>query len=79
MRPTTESDVNANELVEIETSKTIALSFGVKFLNFFTKATALSTSVRISMSEGEPVAIEYPIEELGYIRYYLAPKLDDEE
>jgi hypothetical protein len=23
--------------------------------------------------------IEYPIEDMGYLRFYLAPKIDDEE
>jgi len=29
------------------------------------------------MSPDVPVVIEYPIEEIGHIKYYLAPKIDD--
>mmetsp|Transcript_32586 Transcript_32586/g.50562 ORF Transcript_32586/g.50562 Transcript_32586/m.50562 type:complete len:261 (-) Transcript_32586:39-821(-) len=79
LRPSAEFDAKPEETTTIETTKPVALSFGVKFLNLFTKATALSGVVCLSMTEGEPIAIEYPIEELGYIRYYLAPKIEEEE
>merc|ERR1712232_596321 len=70
LKPSTEFDVKEDEKTSVNASKPVSLSFGVKFLNLFTKATALSGSVRLSMTEGEPIAIEYPIEELGYVRYY---------
>ena len=30
------------------------------------------------MSEDVPLVVEYSIGESGYIRYYLAPKIEDE-
>jgi proliferating cell nuclear antigen len=30
------------------------------------------------MSPDVPVVIEYPIEESGHVKYYLAPKIDDD-
>lgn len=31
------------------------------------------------MSKDLPVVVEYRIAEMGHVRYYLAPKIDDEE
>jgi proliferating cell nuclear antigen len=31
------------------------------------------------MSGDVPLVVEYQIEELGYIRYYLAPKIEEDD
>lgn len=31
------------------------------------------------MSPDVPLVVEYKIAEIGYIRFYLAPKIDEEE
>lgn len=53
------------------------MTFAMRYLNLFTKATPLSSSVTLSMSPDVPLVTEYKISEMGYIRYYLAPKIDD--
>lgn len=53
-------------------------NFSVRYLQLFTKASALSKTVRLTMTAGAPMCVEYVIGELGNIRYYLAPKIDDE-
>jgi proliferating cell nuclear antigen len=63
--------------VTIEMEEPVSLTFAMRYLNFFTKSTTLSPTVIISMSPDVPVVIEYPIEEIGHIKFYLAPKLDD--
>ena len=57
----------------------VSLTFALRYLNSFTKATPLSTSVTLSMSKDLPVTVEYTIAEMGYLRFYLAPKIEDEE
>ena len=62
----------------------MAASFGidiakVRYLNFFTKATPISPTVSISMSPDVPIVIEYQIDTYGFVRFYLAPKINDEE
>ena len=57
----------------------VTLTFALRYLSSFTKATPLSTSVSISMSKDLPIVVEYKIEDMGYVRYFLAPKIDDEE
>lgn len=87
----------------------ISLSFAMRYLGYFTKATNLSASVNLSLSSEVPLCVEYQIDDAGsapasssgvkdettgkkktsvkssasrssrgYIRYYLAPKIDDE-
>ena len=67
------------EQVVIDMQEPVELTFALRYLNFFTKATNLGPSVVISMSPDVPVVVEYPIEQIGHIKYYLAPKIDDAE
>ncbi|XP_050369294.1 proliferating cell nuclear antigen-like [Argentina anserina] len=68
------------EATIIEMNKPVSLSFGLRYMNSFTKASSLSNTVTISLSSELPGLVEYKIAEMGYIRFYLAPKMieDDE-
>jgi proliferating cell nuclear antigen len=35
--------------------------------------------VQLSLSSDVPLVVEYKIENYGYIRYYLAPKIEDDD
>jgi len=72
------SDVDSESGVVLEVTDNVTLTFALKKLTSFTKATPLSTSVSLSMSDDVPLAVEYTVEDLGYIRYYLAPKIEDD-
>ena len=50
-----------------------------RYLNMFTKASCLSAQVSLSMSPDVPLVVEYNIGEIGQVRYYLAPKIEDED
>eukprot|EP01094_Clydonella_sp_ATCC50884_P020153 TRINITY_DN4125_c0_g1_i1.p1 TRINITY_DN4125_c0_g1~~TRINITY_DN4125_c0_g1_i1.p1 ORF type:complete len:274 (+),score=123.80 TRINITY_DN4125_c0_g1_i1:50-823(+) len=65
--------------VSIILHEPVSLSFALRYLNYFTKATALSGTVTLSMAPEIPLVVEYPIEDLGYVRYYLAPKIEEDE
>ncbi|KAJ4445137.1 proliferating cell nuclear antigen [Periplaneta americana] len=74
------SNVDKEEqAVTIEMQEPVSLTFASKYLNSFTKATSLSTVVQLSMSPDVPLVVEYRIGEIGHIRYYLAPKIEDED
>lgn len=75
-----DSDTTGTTII-LKTATTMDLS--LKFLSAFTKASPLSETVNIGLSEGIPALVEYPIGDagltgLGYLRFYLAPKMDDE-
>ncbi|XP_010934723.1 proliferating cell nuclear antigen isoform X2 [Elaeis guineensis] len=63
----------------IEMKEPVSLTFALRYMNSFTKATPLSSTVTISMSSDLPVVVEYKIAEMGYIRFYLAPKIEDDD
>jgi len=73
---------DADEAVVVKCEDEVSLTFALRYLNFFAKATPLSGSVLLKMSPEVPLVTEYkigPNGDLGYIRFYLAPKIDDEE
>lgn len=78
IRPTSSVDTKENEEVSVEFEEPVALNFALRYLNFFTKATALSGQVVLSLSKDVPLVVEYRIEDLGHIRFYLAPKIEDD-
>ena len=38
----------------------------------------MAPQVSLSMSPDVPLVVEYNIGDIGHIRYYLAPKIEDE-
>ncbi|KAI9248191.1 proliferating cell nuclear antigen [Sporodiniella umbellata] len=68
-----------NESTTIELQQSVSMSFAVKYLVSFTKATPLSSRVSLNMSADVPLLIDYKLDNVGYVRYYLAPKIEDEE
>ncbi|KAF9939395.1 proliferating cell nuclear antigen [Modicella reniformis] len=66
-----------DEATLIELQQNVSLNFSLKYLTNFTKATPLSTRVSLSMSGEVPLLVEYKME-AGYIRYYLAPKIGED-
>eukprot|EP00455_Lapot_gusevi_P056272 TRINITY_DN931_c0_g1_i1.p1 TRINITY_DN931_c0_g1~~TRINITY_DN931_c0_g1_i1.p1 ORF type:complete len:264 (+),score=115.15 TRINITY_DN931_c0_g1_i1:37-828(+) len=64
--------------VVLEVEEELTLTFALRYLNSFTKATSLSPSVTLSLSPDVPLVVEYKIEDIGHIRYYLAPKIEEE-
>ncbi|KAH1211306.1 Proliferating cell nuclear antigen [Glycine max] len=63
------------EATAIEMTQTVSLNFGLTFLNSFTKATPLSNTVTIFLSNQLhlPVVFQYQIGEKGHLRFYLKP------
>lgn len=53
--------------------------FSLKYINLFTKATNMCSSVQLmqdSTNENMPIVFRYTIANLGDLRFYLAPKMD---
>jgi len=66
------------EATLIEMQEPVSLTFALRYMNSFTKASPLSNIVTISMSSDLPVVVEYKIADTGYVRYYLAPKIEED-
>ncbi|KAG0744471.1 hypothetical protein G6F62_005175 [Rhizopus arrhizus] len=70
---------NEEESTIIELNQSVSMSFAVKYLVSFIKATPLSSRVGLNLSADVPLLLDYKLEDIGYVRYYLAPKISDEE
>lgn len=65
--------------INIDLTEPVALTFSLKYLINFCKASGLADTVSLSLSAEVPLLVEYPLSENGYLRFYLAPKIGDEE
>ncbi|KAI9813059.1 MAG: proliferating cell nuclear antigen [Pycnora praestabilis] len=65
--------------VEIDLSEPVALTFSLKYLVNFCKASGLSSTVKLCLSNEVPLLVEYGLAGSSYLRFYLAPKIGDEE
>lgn len=63
--------------VEISLSEPVALTFSLKYLVNFCKASGLSASVKLCLSNEVPLLVEYTLASNSYLRFYLAPKVRD--
>lgn len=64
--------------IKIVCEETVELTFALRYLNFFTKATPLSPTVELSLSKDVPLVVKYEMEHLGHIQFFLAPKIDED-
>lgn len=60
--------------VTIDLSEPVALTFSLKYLVNFCKASNLSSSVKLHLSQEVPLLVEYSLGS-GHLRFYLAPKV----
>ncbi|KFA66309.1 hypothetical protein S40285_01910 [Stachybotrys chlorohalonatus IBT 40285] len=65
--------------VGIDLTDTVSLTFALKYLIHFCKATALSPTVKICLAAEVPLLVEYGMEDNSYLRFYLAPKIGDDD
>ncbi len=72
-----DDDEKSQVLVKLE--EEITLQFALKYLVNFAKGSSLSDTIILKMNSDVPLVVEYKIEELGSLRYYLAPKIEDAE
>jgi proliferating cell nuclear antigen len=75
---TASSDIQEEEQTSIELQEPVCLTFALRYLNSFTKATPLSSTVSLSLSKDLPIVVDYHIADMGSIKFFLAPKIDDD-
>lgn len=70
-------DEEEKDQVMVKVEEEVNLTFALRYLNNFAKASSLSDRVTLQMSADIPLAVEYKIEDLGQLRFFLAPKIDE--
>lgn len=53
--------------------------YALRYLQSFSKAYSLAEVVVMKLTQDCPVNVEYNLGKLGYLRYYLAPKIEDDD
>lgn len=63
----------------IDLKEPVSLTFALRYLTNFSKATPLASQVKLSLTKDLPIVVEYQVGELGSVKFYLAPKIEDED
>ena len=61
----------------IHVEEPLMQTFALSYLNLFNKASSLSAYTHLYMHREQPLIVEYRIESLGVLKYYLAPKVEE--
>lgn len=80
IKPNAGTEEKEGTATTIDLTEPVTLTFSLKYLVNFTKATPLSDSVQLCMSEDIPLLVEYGLGSQGsHLRFFLAPKLGEDE
>ncbi len=63
----------------IEVKEPVKLAFALRYLNMFNKASSCSPAVSLMLSSETPLVVEYAMDKLGALKFYLAPKISEEK
>lgn len=66
------------DMTTIEVEQPVTQQFALNYLNMFNKAAGLSTFTKLCLHQDQPLVTQFEIEQLGVLKYYLAPKISDE-
>ena len=65
--------------VQITVGEPVTLSFALRYFTTFSKGGSLADRVCLYFAEDSPCLIEFKLEGLGYLRFYLAPKVEGQD
>ena len=83
MKPNTDlmTDANQADKTYVKCNDPVELTFALRYLNNFAKASSLTDSVLLQISEDIPLVVEFALSDsnpdMGFLRFYLAPKLEE--
>ena len=72
-----EGNQQADQTV-LEVQEPVSQQFALRYLNMFNKAASISNFTRLCLHQEQPLVVEFKIENLGVLKYFLAPKISDE-
>jgi proliferating cell nuclear antigen len=68
-----------DDMISIKVDESVNLMFALRYLNMFTKASSLSDHVNLFLSSEYPLMVEYKLKDLGNLRFFLAPRINENE
>lgn len=78
LKPYTNLD-KPGENFTVNVDSPVMLTFGLKYLSDIVKATSLAPTITIKLADKTPALFEYKLDVGGYLRFYLAPKFEDDD
>jgi len=66
------------EQTTLEVTEQVTQQFALRYLNMFNKAATISNFTRLCLHQEQPLVVEFKIDNLGVLKYFLAPKISDE-
>ncbi|ODV62085.1 proliferating cell nuclear antigen [Ascoidea rubescens DSM 1968] len=76
LKPRTDID-KPEQSITVKLNNAVNSTFGLKYIADIVKGTSLSNQIVIKISNRTPALFEYKLQS-GYLRFYLAPKFEDE-
>jgi len=67
-----------DDTVRIEMDEPVTLSFALRYFSTFSKASTLASRVKLCLAADAPCMIDFDMHGLGHLRYYLAPKVEED-
>lgn len=67
-----------NDDTTLEVSEPVQQQFALRYLNMFNKASSISNTTRLCLHQEQPLVVEFTIDNLGVLKYFLAPKISDD-
>ncbi|KAJ1641929.1 hypothetical protein LPJ64_006168 [Coemansia asiatica] len=71
-------DDDSTSATTVEITEPVSHSLALKYLANFAKAAPLADRVTINLIEEAPVMFEFKISDMGHIRFYLAPQIEED-
>ena len=71
-------NLDEQTLINVE-DEGVNLVFALRYLNMFTKVSSLSQQVSLYLSKEFPLMVEYKLQQLGVLKFYLAPRISNDE
>lgn len=66
------------EEIDVDVTEGCKVSYALRYLKAISGASGLAPRVSLSFSPHFPLLVEYTLNEEGFVRFYLAPKVDEE-
>jgi proliferating cell nuclear antigen len=70
---------SADDEVDVDVTEGCRVSYALRYLKAISAASGLAPRVSLAFSPHYPLLVEYALSEGGFVRFYLAPKADEDD
>jgi len=70
---------NMDDEINVEVSESCKVSYALRYLKSISGASGLTARVSLSFSPHFPLLVDYSLPEGGYVKFYLAPRVEEDQ